>query len=418
MRRTHRFRIVRRRPRGPVLVMLAAMAMVVALAGCARPGSAGGRPTDGEGSGGSTAPQQLSETLTGRTFLSTGLDGRDLAPGSTIRIEFGDNGSISANAGCNRMGGTARWDGAALTVPELIQTEMACDAPLMAQEQWFADLLVGGVTVALTGNQLSLTRGSVTLDLLDRTVADPDRPLVGTTWILDGITSGTGDSASASWSERWPSVVLRIGDRQLDVFNGLTWLAAEITDAGGNPAASSGTVHVAGGLGGDGIGCDGGGADCFVDVSVLGSDFDYAITAGSLTVSGIGSTAGHGLTFKAAAEAFAGPDLIGHSFRLARLFTDAGGADTKYDDARFTIRFDTVSATAESTCGTLTYPQVRYRAETTGSTVDLGEPTGPACDLGSDPSGVPSGSLMVGVGPNGEYYLSTGFVAWYFHPEK
>ena len=105
---------------------------------------AGGSSTPPDGTG--------AQDLDGRTFLSTGIEGRILVAGS------------------------------------LATTEMGCDEPLMAQDAWLADLL-GGATMALDGDTLVLATGSVRLTLDDREIADPDRPLLGTRWVVDGMIS-------------------------------------------------------------------------------------------------------------------------------------------------------------------------------------------------------------------------------------
>lgn len=390
------------------LVALGAIA-VVGVAGCAAPGSVGARTS------GTVAPADLPAALAGRTFLSPAVTRPDAANGSKITVEFRDDGSVGAYAGCNHMGGAASWNGSQFAIRDMYMTEMACDQGLTALETWFGRQLSAGVQVSLDGNELTMKTDDVTLVLTDRKVADPDRPLVGTTWIMTGEIHGSGDSGSISHEVDGPVVTVRVAGSHLDVFNGLTWLRAPLAsgqDLGGN----SGTARVAGDLTGNAIGCEGGGTACFVDVSVFGSDFGYQITAGDLTVTGIGPTAGRGLTFHAEASGFSAADLIGHTYRLTRLFTDAGGVDTKYPDARFTIRFANADATAESNCGTITYPHVRYyRSGGSLTMVDIGEPEGPACSLGSDPSGVPSGKLMAGL-EDGKYFLSTGFVGWYFEP--
>lgn len=355
----------------------------------------------------------LSDQLAGRTFLSTGSTGHELVPGSTVRVEFRHDGTVGVGAGCNWMDGVATWDGDVLSVANMATTEIGCEKPRADQDSWLMGLLGSGLAVALNGNRLTLTAGGVTIELLDRTKVDPDRPFVGTTWTLDGIVSGTGDSGAVSSVPAELTVTLRVVADRLDVFNGRAWMSARIP-AGQGLSTSAGTVRIADGLGADAIGCDGGGTSCFVDVGVLGSDFDYEITADSLRITGVGATEGRGLVFRAVPDGFTSPDLIGHTYRLTRLFTDAGGVDTRYDDARFTITFAAAGATAESQCGTISYPVVRYYAAG-GSPimVDLGEPTGPACSLGSDPSGVPRGRLMTGFSA-GELYVSTGFVGWYF----
>lgn len=141
------------------------------------------------GSGGASGPPgPTGGGVEGRTFISTGLEGRSLVAGSTVRLTFHDGG-VSASAGCNSMGGPYRIEGDRLIADQLATTEMACDPALMEQDRWLADLL-GGATIALDGDTLTLTKVAVRLTLLDREVADPDRPLLGTRWVVDGLISG------------------------------------------------------------------------------------------------------------------------------------------------------------------------------------------------------------------------------------
>ena len=64
----------------------------------------------------------------------------------------------------------------------------------MAQDQWLGSFLAD-VTLVQDGANLTMTQGSTTLTLLDKTVATPDLPLEGTLWVLDMIVDG--DSASS-----------------------------------------------------------------------------------------------------------------------------------------------------------------------------------------------------------------------------
>jgi len=145
--------------------------------------------------GGSSAPPDGTggPGLDGRTFLSTGIEGRMLVAGSRIRIAFQDL-QISASGGCNSMSGPYRIDGDRLVAGSLATTEMGCDEPLMAQDTWLADLL-DGATIALDGDTLVLAKGSVRLTMEDREIADPDRPLLGTRWVVDGLISGDAVSS-------------------------------------------------------------------------------------------------------------------------------------------------------------------------------------------------------------------------------
>ena len=131
--------------------------------------------------------------LDGRTFLSVDVVGRTLVPGSQVRLSFAD-GQVSANAGCNTIGGRYVIDGGRLVASQLATTEMACAPALMDQDRWLADLLAGAA-VALDGDTLTIAKDGMSLALLDREVADPDRPLLGTRWVLDGLVSGDAVSS-------------------------------------------------------------------------------------------------------------------------------------------------------------------------------------------------------------------------------
>jgi heat shock protein HslJ len=138
-------------------------------------------------------------TLEGRAFLSTSVtDGgaeRPLVAGTQIRLGFAD-GRISASAGCNTMGGVYRVDGGALVLPDgLATTEMGCDPPRHAQDDWLSAFLAARPALRLADSELALEGGGTVIRLLDREVADPDLPLVGTLWTIDSII--TGDAVSS-----------------------------------------------------------------------------------------------------------------------------------------------------------------------------------------------------------------------------
>ena len=156
----------------------------VLLVACSAPGQGGSGQVGGA-------------TLDGRTFLSTAItdagDDRPLVDDTQIRLAFAD-GQVGASAGCNTIGGTYRvvdgrlqWDGGSMT-------EMGCDPDRHAQDDWLSEFLGSDPQVALDGDDLTLTSGGVVMTLLDREVADPDLPLVGTTWTVTSIF--TGDAVS------------------------------------------------------------------------------------------------------------------------------------------------------------------------------------------------------------------------------
>jgi heat shock protein HslJ len=148
---------------------------------------------------GCTGAAPAAAQLDGRTFLSTkitskGAD-RPLVPGTSIRITFDKNGQLGLNAGCNHMGGTYRLQGNVLVVEGGAMTEMGCDEPRHKQDDWVFGLLGSKPTIALSGNDLTITAGDTVIRLLDREIADPDLPLVGPTWTVTSIIAGDAVSS-------------------------------------------------------------------------------------------------------------------------------------------------------------------------------------------------------------------------------
>ncbi len=122
----------------------------------------------------SGTPSAAPASLESRTFLSTQVQGHDLVAGTHVRLSFKD-GQVGINAGCNLMSGAYQIVDGRLVVGNMATTQMGCEAPLMAQDQWVG-AFVSGATVTLAGDALTLRNGDITMTLKDREVADPDRP--------------------------------------------------------------------------------------------------------------------------------------------------------------------------------------------------------------------------------------------------
>lgn len=134
----------------------------------------------------------------GRAFIATSVNesgaAKAIVEGTEIMVRFGNGGEVNAHAGCNSMGGTGRLDAGALKIDSMAMTEMGCPDGRMEQDAWVADFLTSGPVMRLAGDELTLTGPTITMVLLDREVADPDRPLAGTPWTV--TTVFTGDAAS------------------------------------------------------------------------------------------------------------------------------------------------------------------------------------------------------------------------------
>lgn len=174
------------------------LGVLLLITACGQGSGAGGAGASGDG-----------PDLVGRSFLSTRVtsDGkpRPLVDGSTVRLDFGIDGRIGIQAGCNSMGGGYRLQGGSLTLTDgLATTEMACAEPLMQQDTWLAGLFTAGATLALDGDELVLTSGGTRIELLDERVAVPDASFWQTPWLLDGVD--TGETASSVVAGTRPSL--------------------------------------------------------------------------------------------------------------------------------------------------------------------------------------------------------------------
>ena len=137
-------------------------------------------------------------SLTGREFLSNGItDGGapvDLVPGTRVRLTFTDT-NVSAAAGCNIFGATYRIEGGRLVTDGGAMTEMGCDEARDRQDQWLFAFLGSKPGVTLVGTDLTLDNGQVIMRLVDRTIAEPDRTIVGPTWTVTSIIDGDAVSS-------------------------------------------------------------------------------------------------------------------------------------------------------------------------------------------------------------------------------
>ena len=186
-----------RRSSSLLLAVLAVLA--IAAAGC---GGGGEGDDAGPGGTGGDADVPTAEDLDGRTFLVTSWTVPLALDGDVVRISFSD-GELSFTAGCNTHTGSYRLDGDRLVVQTMMSTMMGCDPELHERDEYLAALLQGGervqqLVVDLDGDVLVLTNDQARIELLDEQVALPDAPLVGTTWTLTTILTGTGPDGTAS----------------------------------------------------------------------------------------------------------------------------------------------------------------------------------------------------------------------------
>jgi heat shock protein HslJ len=140
------------------------------------------------------SPSSDGGDLPGRAFVSTkvteGGKPRALAPNTEITVQFTDDGRLIANAGCNSMQSPVDTGDGKLAMSELAITDMGCDQPRHNQDTWLAGLLEAGPSWRLDTDNLVVTSGETELVLLDKEVAEPDRALEGTKWLVTTYYDG------------------------------------------------------------------------------------------------------------------------------------------------------------------------------------------------------------------------------------
>lgn len=165
------------------LTQAAALTFLLGAGGC----DPGGSPPDG--ALGSVTRGQLD----GHAFLLERSEGFDPVAGTTVRLNFhGDE--LSVSAGCNHLGGRFEIRDASLVLDGLNTTEIGCDAPLHAQDEWLGAFFSSRPRIVRAGDRLTLTGAMATLTFLDREVADPDQPLAGAPWTVDTLLDGASAS--------------------------------------------------------------------------------------------------------------------------------------------------------------------------------------------------------------------------------
>ncbi|UGT43198.1 META domain-containing protein [Nocardia yamanashiensis] len=150
---------------------------------------------------------QSGSDLMGKTYLSTRVEGTPIPGGGPLTLTFRDD-RLTANAGCNTMTGPVTLDGNTLKVGDLAATMMACPGDRAGADGWLDGLLRSAPDWKPNGADLTLKGNGVTVTLQDRKVAKPDKPLVGTTWIVTSLISKDAVTRSATLDAVRPAITI------------------------------------------------------------------------------------------------------------------------------------------------------------------------------------------------------------------
>jgi heat shock protein HslJ len=117
-------------------------------------------------------------------------------------LTFNEDGSVSGTSGCNGLGGDYSIEGDQITFGEFVSTLMACDDPIMKQEEAAHKVMTGTATYKIEGNTLTITNNDMVLVLTRETLStqEPADPLSLTgVWRLTSF--GTTDTLSSALAD-------------------------------------------------------------------------------------------------------------------------------------------------------------------------------------------------------------------------
>ena len=110
------------------------------------------------------ASQGTSAGLTGTSWklVSYGPVGKQTpaAAGIQTSLDFGKDGRVSGNMGCNSFGGNYQVRGGNIVFSQIVSTMMACQGPQMDQEGATLKVMNGTAHFQLDGNMLTIYAAS------------------------------------------------------------------------------------------------------------------------------------------------------------------------------------------------------------------------------------------------------------------
>lgn len=109
--------------------------------------------------------------------------------GTNVTLEFGPEGRVGGNSGCNTYFAGYTVDGNSLTISQAGSTMMACEEAIMAQEAAYLAALQSAATFTVEGDELRIANGDGETVLVFQ--AETPVSLTGTTWTGSMVNTGT-----------------------------------------------------------------------------------------------------------------------------------------------------------------------------------------------------------------------------------
>lgn len=111
-------------------------------------------------------------------------------------LTFNKDGTVSGTSGCNGLGGDYTVEGDKITFGEFVSTLMACDDPIMAQEDGAHKVMTGTAAYKIEGDTLTITKDDMVLILTRSTLTEESPASLTGSWKLTSY--GTTDVISSA----------------------------------------------------------------------------------------------------------------------------------------------------------------------------------------------------------------------------
>lgn len=187
---------------------LVALALLSAAATSVACGAADGADAPSASAAVSPTPPSPGDALWGRTFVSTSVTGTAIPGGGPLEVAFPERDGIAMSAGCNRGIGSVEVAGGVVTTGPIATTMMACEGDAVGADQWMTDLFAARPDWMLADDVLTLATPGITVVLADKKTTDPDRPVVGTTWVVDTLIGPDAISTSTALETSAPTLTI------------------------------------------------------------------------------------------------------------------------------------------------------------------------------------------------------------------